>query len=188
MTTKSKTKTTATPVTTDKPVVVTVTINPLKNGKRPLVISGAPDGEMPVVRSGNFSEIHSLFDEMWLELIKRKPKVVTKPAVKPTQPDKKTTAKTDDDKDDGVAKPYLANDSTQSEETQNQAAEIEEAGGEASPDDVAELEDSIREGQSNISDASDQLVRSIGEAESEPAEQLPLIEGDLTDARAVETE
>lgn len=171
MTTKSKPKAASAPVTTDKPVVLTVTIFPLKHGKRPLVISGAPDGEMPVVRSGNFSEIHSLFDSLWLELIKRKPKVVTKPAVKTTQSNKKTMDKPADDKDG----------ETPADESQDEAAETDATENEeANPEAVAELEESIYNAKSNVEDASDQLVQAIGETADAMQEPLPLIEGDPT--------
>ena len=63
----------------DKPsdTIITVTISPVVNGKRKLVISGAPKGEMPVVKAGVFADVHRLFDETWVELQKRKPQVVT---------------------------------------------------------------------------------------------------------------
>lgn len=181
--TKSKAKPAADPATTAKPVILTVTIFPLRNGKRPLVISGAPDGEMPVVRAGNFSEIHPLFDELWLELIKRKPKIVTKPAVKTNQPDKKTTAQADDDEDAGVGEHSAPSDESQDDAAETDASETEEASAES----VAELEQSIWEAKSNPEDASDQLVRSVGETGPEAHAQLPEFVVDGVMARLLAT-
>lgn len=67
------------PTNTPPAVILSIAVNPFQNGKRTIVISGAPAGEMPIVRTGKFSEMHALLDEVWLELNKRKPKVVLKP-------------------------------------------------------------------------------------------------------------
>lgn len=177
MTTKKKSRTKAAPAAATsaepKPVVLTVTIFPLKNGKRPLVISGAPDGEMPVVRTGNFSEIHRLFDELWLEMIKRKPKVVARPtASKSTE---RTSKASGEDKDEAPESGEADTETT--DEAQETSAEET---GEASPEAVAELEQSIFQAKSNVEEAADQLVHSVGGSETETHEQLPLIEGDPT--------
>lgn len=62
----------------DKPndIIITITIAPAVNGKRKVLISGAPEKEMPIVRAGVFADVHRLFDETWVALMKREPQVV----------------------------------------------------------------------------------------------------------------
>lgn len=60
----------------DSTTVITITIYPAKNGKRRIVMTGAPEGEMPEVRTGVFAELHRLVDDVWATLLKRKPQVV----------------------------------------------------------------------------------------------------------------
>lgn len=78
-----------------KSTLITVEIEGLVNGKRKIAVSGAPEGEMPIVRTGTFPELHHLIDQVWIELQKRQPQVVTvkaekkaapKPAAKPSDP------------------------------------------------------------------------------------------------------
>ncbi len=59
-----------------KPVVITLTIFPLKHRKRPLLISAAHAGEMPLVHSSTFDQLHPALNQVWLELMKRKPQTV----------------------------------------------------------------------------------------------------------------
>lgn len=65
----------------ERPVVITVTIFPVKDGKRLVVMSGAPEGEMPELASGTFPAMHTMLDQMWMRLKTRKPVVVKKPEV-----------------------------------------------------------------------------------------------------------
>ena len=58
-------------------IVITISITPAANGKRKIIISGAPEKEMPVVRTGTFPDLHRLIDETWVKLMKREPQVVT---------------------------------------------------------------------------------------------------------------
>lgn len=86
----------------DKPIILTVTVYPIKGSKRPIVVSGAPDGEMPIVHSGAFAEVHQLINRTWAELLKRKPQV---PKITAPKPDKASAPQADDatetDTDDG---------------------------------------------------------------------------------------
>lgn len=63
----------------DKPsdIILTITVSPLANGKRKVLVGGAPEKEMPVVRAGAFAELHDLIDQVWIALMKREPQVVT---------------------------------------------------------------------------------------------------------------
>lgn len=88
-TSKSKIQT---PKPQDLPVVITITVMPLKDGKRRVLVSGAPDGEMPVVKAGLFADLHRLLDETWIALLKRKPQVVKRPAPKQTAESKEQEA------------------------------------------------------------------------------------------------
>ena len=60
----------------DQTIIITATVAPLKGGKRAVIVSAAPEGELPVILSGNFAELKILFDEAWLALLKREPVVV----------------------------------------------------------------------------------------------------------------
>ena len=67
----------------DKPIVITITVLPLAKGKRKLIVSGAPQGEMPVVRTGEFAQVHQMVNAAWAELVKRKPQVPKLPKSNP---------------------------------------------------------------------------------------------------------
>ena len=151
----------------DKTVILTVLILPPANGKRKVIVSGAPEKEMPVVRLGTFAERHALEDAVWLELMKREPQLVTvkveksKPATKPTAED-------------------------QSAEGATENSESAELSGAASPDAqlVAEAETAQEQGAEEHVIEHDWAVGEVPGAEKrdvpvEP-EQLPMIEGDLT--------
>ena len=60
----------------EQTIIITATVAPLKSGKRAVIVSAAPESELPVILSGNFDELKTLFDEAWLALLKRKPVVV----------------------------------------------------------------------------------------------------------------
>lgn len=77
----AKTKTQATgktpaPVSEPKPIRLPLTVMPSKNGKRKTMVSAAPEGEMPIARTGLFADRHALLDEVWGELQHRQPQVV----------------------------------------------------------------------------------------------------------------
>lgn len=59
----------------DKSIVITITVLPFAKGKRRLIVSGAPQGEMPVVHTGEFAQVHQLINSAWAELVRRKPQV-----------------------------------------------------------------------------------------------------------------
>jgi len=61
-----------------RPIVLTVTIAPSKRGGRGIVVTGAPEGELPAVYTGAFSDLHRLIDQVWIEVNTRKPLVVTR--------------------------------------------------------------------------------------------------------------
>lgn len=75
--------------TTDdpKPITLIVTIYPPKKGIRPVMVSGAPEGEMPLLFTGIFQERHALLDQAFAGVLKREPQIVTLKA------DKASTAK-----------------------------------------------------------------------------------------------
>ena len=64
----------------EQTIIITATVAPLKGGKRAIIVSAAPEGELPVILSGNFAERKILFDEAWLALLKREPVVVPEKA------------------------------------------------------------------------------------------------------------
>mgnify|MGYP001581900330 CR=1 FL=1 len=61
----------------DTPIILTVTIQPAAaNGKRKVIVSGAPEGEMPHIVTGEFPQLHTLIDQTYVALLKRDPQVV----------------------------------------------------------------------------------------------------------------
>lgn len=83
-----------------KPTIITVEIAPLKDGKRKVVVSGAPEKEMPVMKVGSFAELHHMIDVVWIELQKREPQVVTVKEEKAKTATKPPVKKDDADKAD----------------------------------------------------------------------------------------
>ena len=61
----------------EKAMTIITTILPPKKGVRRLVISAAPEGEMPVVLTGEFSVRHALMDRAYAAVLRRDPQVVT---------------------------------------------------------------------------------------------------------------
>jgi hypothetical protein len=58
-------------------ITIIVTIAPpAKGGQRAITISGAPKGEMPEIRTGEFAARHTLLDQVYLALVKRTPLLV----------------------------------------------------------------------------------------------------------------
>ncbi len=140
--------------TKPKDTIITITVSPVANGKRRVLISGAPEQEMPVVRVGTFAELHHLLDEVWVMLQKRKPQVVK---VKAEKPAAKPTAKTAATKSEDA-------DQDEVEEGTKQGDQLVEDTPDEAPDPVKKAFD----------DAGGNLLRDVPD---EP-EQLPLIEGD----------
>lgn len=95
------------PVTGDapKPITLIVTIYPPKKGQRHVMVSGAPEGEMPLIFTGIFQERHALLDQAFAGVLKREPQIVTLKDDKPGKPDKAksiTGGVEDDDEETSV--------------------------------------------------------------------------------------
>ncbi len=78
-----------------KPITLIVTIYPPKKDKRKVVVSAAPEGEMPAIFNGLFPDRHALLDRAFAAVLKRDPQVVTKPAA--SQPDESDAEDVDSD-------------------------------------------------------------------------------------------
>lgn len=61
----------------DSPIVLTLTIYPPKKNQRRVVVTGAPEGEMPLLLAGLFAQRHALLDQAFTAVLKRAPQVVT---------------------------------------------------------------------------------------------------------------
>ncbi len=117
-------------------VVVTITIYPFDKGKRKVLVSGAPEGEMPVVHTGQFAELHALIDRTWIELSTRKPQVVTRRAGEKAKPDK-TKEGGEDGSEENVAAELSGQpsaDTPTSDPNQTQAETVR-----AEPEDTGDL-------------------------------------------------
>ena len=58
-----------------KSLLITIEIAPPHKGARAIIVSGAPDGEIPTIRSGVFADLHGLVNATWAELQRREPQV-----------------------------------------------------------------------------------------------------------------
>lgn len=79
-----------------KPIVVSMTIYPIKHGVRKVLVSAAPIGEMPLVVGGTFQERYNLLDTAYAGVMKRDPQLVTIKEPKAGK-SKSITAEVDDD-------------------------------------------------------------------------------------------
>lgn len=53
----------------DKDIVLTITAQPVDGkGKRKIVVAGAREGEMPLIRTGTFADLYKLIDDVWIEV------------------------------------------------------------------------------------------------------------------------
>ena len=57
-------------------IVITITVKELRHGKRPIIVSAAPAGEMPLIITGHFPDRYTLIDDAFAQLLTRKSKVV----------------------------------------------------------------------------------------------------------------
>lgn len=152
-----------------KPITLIVTIYPPKKNARRVVVSGAPEGEMPVILDGLFPDRHALLDRVFALVLKRDPQVVTIAEPK-TGKAKSITAGADDDEEaetteeqdsDQLVKDVLVSPSTGSTEPDEELPEIEGDVTGASPEAVA-----LFENQLNIT------VGALDSAAIEPEEEV----------------
>lgn len=95
----------------DNDIVITVVIKPLKGKSRKVLVTGAPVGEMLAQLTGTFEERHSLIDQMYADLLKRKPQVVTKPKPKNGGRSTPQTTKPDEPEATAEAEPAATEES-----------------------------------------------------------------------------
>lgn len=126
----------------EKPIVMTVTINPLKGTKRAVMVSAAPQGEMPIVLSGHFPQLHDLINQAFGQIVKRDPQVVTAKEAKPTSKTIAAKAKSSGvlaDTPEGTEETgdHLVSETETSEGTEEIAAPISAI---TEPEDLPEIE------------------------------------------------
>lgn len=111
--------------TTDdpKPITLIVTIYPPKKNVRHVMVSGAPEGEMPLLFTGIFQERHALLDQAFAGVLKREPQIVTLKDDKPGK-SKSITASADDDDEET---PVTESDATDQLVTDAEVSESESA-------------------------------------------------------------
>ncbi len=61
----------------DNPIVLTLTIYPAKKNQRKIAVTGAPEGEMPLLLEGVFAERHALLDQAFTAVLKRDPQIIS---------------------------------------------------------------------------------------------------------------
>jgi len=59
-----------------KPITIITTIHPPRKGHRTITVAAAPEGELPLMLTGDFAARHALADQAYGALLKRKPQVV----------------------------------------------------------------------------------------------------------------
>lgn len=99
--------------TQPKPITIAVLVAPPTKEGRLIVVSAAPEGELPVIKTGVFAQLHPLINEVWGELQRREP-LLPDPATmteKPAPVAAKSAQKKDQDagKDKTEAKTVDAN-------------------------------------------------------------------------------
>jgi len=142
-------------MSTDKPILLTIGVYPPnKKNERRIIISGAPDGEMPVLLTGLFPERHALLDRAYAQILKRDPQLVTlkEEKAEKTSKSKSKGASSDDDDDE-------PGDDGETVEASDQL--VSDNPLPASPVDTGEEQETAQ-----LSDI------------SEPAADLPVIEGE----------
>lgn len=94
----------------DNPIVLTLTIYPPKKNQRHVVVTGAPEGEMPLLLEGVFAERHALLDQAFTTVLKRAPQTITLKESKPKTSKPKATAAADEPADDDAEESASKND------------------------------------------------------------------------------
>ena len=149
----------------DQTIIITATVAPLKNGKRAVLVSAAPDGELPVILAGNFADLKNLFDEAWLALLKREPVVV---------PDKARQGEVEKPQAKKTPKPGVVQDKPMTDDEIDQAIAPDDDDAdetETVETDTVEPEPVIEPEPANLEPAPDQLVR----IENDPTEAQPTL-------------
>jgi hypothetical protein len=136
----------------DRPITLIVTVYPPKKDKRRILISAAPDGEMPLMFSGLFPDRHALLDRAFAGVLKRDPQVVT------VKIEKKGKVSAD----------QIINDGSQASEETGESDQL-----------VTDQESESAVPVSPITETTEETSgQLIALSEREDPEQLPLIEGD----------
>ncbi len=153
-----------------KTIVLMVEVLPADaKGNRKIIVSGAPKEEMPIVRAGLFANRHTLLDEIYRDVMKRKPQVIKRAAAASA---KRDDAKRDDEQETSAEE---QGDTTEAEAQFAQA--VSEAKGEMENPDRAQHPHT--ELATTLNGApSAELVQAVGNAWEQSA--LPIIENDPT--------
>ena len=147
----------------EQTIIITATVAPLKNGKRAVIVSAAPEGELPVILSGNFAELKTLFDEAWLAILKRQPMIV---------PDKARK---------GEAEKPAPNKDAAPETVE---ADTDDDGANETPESDTNTPDEIIDQMTAVDRDGNPIPLAVAAAEIEPApDQLVRIENDPTEAQ-----
>lgn len=161
-----------------KDIIITIQVSPVSGGKRKVLISGAPEQEMPIVRAGVFADMNRLLGEVWIELQKRKPQVVKVPKEKTEKSETKPAATNKSDGKQSCRVCGCTNEKSCDPECHwvepdlcsncvgKEPAKAEEP--DQAPDPVEKAFD----------EAGGNLEPAIPDPEEPQEEQLPLIEGD----------
>jgi hypothetical protein len=105
----------------DKPIVITLTIYPLDKAKvRHVAISGAAEGDMPVMHTTTFAGLHPAINAVWAELIARGAQPVKVGAVVAAAPQPEAPTAENDQLVASTETPALSSiDTPATEETSN---------------------------------------------------------------------
>lgn len=146
-----------------KTIVLMVEVLPADaRGNRKIIVSGAPKEEMPLVRAGLFANRHALLDEIYRDVMKRKPQVIKRAA--------SATAKREDAKDEPEPE-------TTTEQGDTPETELDDAAAEQFAQAVSNAKNEIESGHPG-----EEPAPADGTAWKQDA--LPLIENDPTQSEA----
>lgn len=88
-------------------ITFVVTVKPATKDGRPIIVCAAPQGELPIIKTGVFAQLHPLINEVWGELQRREPLLPdpAKTTEKPAPVALKPAQKKDEDGGKAQAKP-----------------------------------------------------------------------------------
>jgi hypothetical protein len=135
-----------------KPITLIVTVYPPKKNARRVVVSGAPEGEMPLILDGLFPDRHVLLDRVFALVLKRDPQLVTIAEPKPGKAKSITAGADDYEEESAKATDQLVTDGaviTEAEELPaiegDTAAQLSAISSPEEPGEVSTLEAQILE-------------------------------------------
>jgi hypothetical protein len=156
-----------------KDIVILMTVSE-KAKMLKIVISGAPQGEMPVICSGLFADRYKLLDQVWVEIKKRQPQVVKVKSGNPVSSSKKTPQGKKIFKAGELVEGKNGDDQSVAEDEHDEAPDAAEAAIDAQTPPITEPEDTIEEAEENLPEI--EVDESVTQDNNNPHRALDTVE------------